>query len=174
MTRRALVWYAVLGLCALAAGCAEVKEQVAQVREIIRKMRGLQPAPPPPAPPPAAQIPAPAAAGLNLNGNCAGKDETGYAENARIEVAGGQVRALEAHIEIPKRGSCSYRLADFNQTMATPYVMLVARSATGCALRLWQQGDRITLAPTDCADKCSRGAFEYAWPVEFAADGSCY
>ena len=174
MKRRSIAFAGLLGLAALAPGCSDMKDQVAQVREVIRKLRGLQPAPPPPAPPPAAQIAAPAAAGLNLSGNCVGKDETGYAENARVEVAGGQVRTLEARIDIPNRGSCQFHLADFNQTQATPYVVLVARSASGCAMRMWQQGDRITLAATDCADKCTRGAFEYAWPVEFAAGGGCY
>ena len=36
-------------------------------------------------------------------------------------------------------------------------------------------GDRITLAPTDCTERCTRGAFEYAWPVELKAPGGgCY
>ena len=112
--------------------------------------------------------------GLNLNGNCVGKEETGYAENVRVTVAAGQVRALDARIDIPKRGSCRYQLAEFRQTKQTPYVELLARSNSACAVRMWQQGDRITVAPTDCEEKCARGAFEYAWPVQFNAAGGCY
>lgn len=164
----------ILLACALLAGCAGLKEDVRQVRDFIRKIRGKEPAPPPPAPPPVTEIPAPAAAGLNFSGNCVGKDESGYAENVRVEVVGGQVRAFDGRIDIPGRGSCSYRLADFAQTRQAPYVELMARSGSACAVRMWQQGDRITLAPTDCTEKCTRGAFEYAWPVQFSTAGRCY
>ena len=172
MNSRWLTLLLVLG--AGLAGCAELKDDIREVRDLIRKLRGREPAPPPPAPPPAAQIPAHAAAGMNLLGNCVGKEETGYAENVRIDVAGGMVSRLNARIDIPSHGSCSYRLADFRQTRQTPFVELLARSNPACALRMWQQGDRITLAATDCAEKCTRGAFEYAWPVEFNTAGGCY
>jgi hypothetical protein len=173
-SRRGIVVAAMLGASLLVAGCAEMKEQAAEIREILRTLRGKQPAPPPPAPPPAAQIPAPAAGGLSMIGNCVGKEETGYAENVRLDVAGGKVSRLEARIDIPGKGSCTYRLADFQQTKQTPYVELLARSKSACALRMWQQGDRITLAATDCAEKCTRDAFDYAWPVEFNTAGRCY
>ena len=39
-----------------------------------------------------------AAAGLSLNGNCVAREETGYAENVRVTVAAGQVRALEQRL----------------------------------------------------------------------------
>lgn len=157
------------------AGCAELKEDIRTVRDFIRAIRGVEPAPPPPAPPPVSQIPAPAASGLTLAMQCVGKDESGYAENLKMDLAGGQVRALEARIDIPKRGSCSYRLADFQQTKQTPFVELMARSGSGCAIRVWQQGDRVTVAPTDCQERCTRGAFEYAWPVQVKSPGGgCY
>jgi hypothetical protein len=54
-------------------------------------------------------------------------------------------------------------------------VELVATSGSACAVRVWQQGDRVTVAPTDCAEKCTRGAFEYAWPMDVRAPGGgCY
>lgn len=56
----------------------------------------------------------------------------------------------------------------------TPFVELEATSNPACSIRIWQQGDRVTLAATDCADKCARGAFDYAWPVAFKTVGSCY
>jgi hypothetical protein len=161
-------------LCAAAVGCAELKEDIREVRDFLRVIRGKQPAPPPPAPPPVSEIPAPAAAGLTFAGNCIGKDEGGYAENVRVDVVGGQVRSFEGRIDIPNRGSCTYRLADFTQTKRAPYVELAARSGSACAVRMWQQGDRITLAPTDCAEKCTRGSFDYAWPVQFNTAGRCY
>lgn len=157
------------------AGCAGLKEDIRTVRDFIRAIRGVEPAPPTPAPPPVSQIPAPAAAGLTLAAQCVGKDESGYAENLRMDLAGGQVRSLEAKIDIPKRGSCTYRLADFQQTKQAPFVELMARSGSGCAIRVWQQGDRVTVAPTDCQERCTRGAFEYAWPVQLKSPGGgCY
>jgi hypothetical protein len=93
----------------------------------------------------------------------------------RVEVSNGQVTVLEARIDIPKRGNCRFVLADFHQAMRTPYVELQARSAPACAVRMWQQGDRVTLAASDCESKCSGGAFEYLWPVEFKSPGGgCY
>ena len=160
--------------CVLAAGCAERQQDAREIRDPLRKLRGQESAQPPPAPPAAAELPGTAATGLNLNGNCVAKEETGYAENVRVTVAGGQVRALDARIDIPKRGSCRYQLADFRQTKQTPFVELLARSNSACAVRMWQQGDRITVAATDCEEKCTRGAFEYAWPVLFNAGGGCY
>jgi hypothetical protein len=161
-------------VCLLAPGCAELEQDLRQIHDYLRKLRGRDPAPPPPAPPAAADTPAAAAVPLNLNGNCVAKEETGYAENVRVTVARGQVRALDARIDIPKRGSCRYQLADFRQTKQTPFVELLARSNSACAVRMWQQGDRITVAPTDCEEKCTGGAFEYAWPVQFNAAGGCY
>jgi len=155
----------------LGAGCTELREDI---REALRKVRGKEPAPAPPVPPPEAEIPAPAAAGLSFAGNCVGRDEGGYAEDVRVIVAHGQVSALEGRIDIPNRGNCTYRLADFRQTKQAPFVELMARSGSACAVRMWQQGDRITLAATDCAERCTRGAFEFTWPVQFRTSGGCY
>lgn len=163
----------------LVAGCGDMtvkdlKEDLRTLRDALRKLRGKEPAPTPPSPPPAAEIPAPAAAGLTMAGNCVGREETGYAENVRVTVTRGQVSALEGRIDIPGKGSCRFTLADFRQTKQAPFVELAARSGSACALRMWQQGDRVTLAATDCSEKCTRGAFEYLWPVEFKDTGACY
>ena len=81
---------------------------------------------------------------------------------------------LAVRIDVPKRGACRYQLAAFRQTKQTPFVELVATSNAACTVRVWQQGDRVTLAATDCADKCARDAFDYAWPVSFNAAGGCH
>ncbi len=168
-------------------GCAQIKEKVSEVREKIRKMRGLQPAPPSPLPPtmqaavpvPAAPLPevkaiAPPAGGLNLRAECNARDETGYVESIKLAVVGGQVGLLEAKFDVPRRGSCQFQLADFRQTRATPHVELQSSSGSACTVRMWQQADRFTVAFSDCHEKCTRGAFDYVWPVELnAADGTC-
>jgi hypothetical protein len=161
----------VIALCALAAGCAEFIEDVREVRELVRKLRGRDPAPPPPAPP-VVTAPGP---GLTLRGGCKLRDETGYAEAVTLEVANGRVVAFDARIDVPKRGGCRYQLAEFRQTKEAPTVELLARSGSACAVRMWQQHDRVTVVATDCDEKCARGAFEYVWPIQLRADGGgCY
>lgn len=162
-----------LTMLAILAGCAQVREDVRQIREALRKLRGKEPAPQPPAPPPVATTPAPTTPGASLKGSCVERDETGYSENAHFEIAAGQVRSLDATITIPSRGNCRYQLSAFRQTKTSPFVELTATSNAACVIRIWQQGDRITMAPTDCADKCTRGAFDYAWPIEFKSGGGC-
>ena len=160
----------------------KLKRDFEVVRDMIRKLRGREPAPAapsPPAPAPApgetpGQTPAPVAAGMTFKGSCVAKDETGYAENAQLGITDGTVNQLAVRIDIPKRGSCRYQLAAFRQTKQTPFVELVATSNAACSLRMWQQGDRVTFAATDCADKCTRGSFDYAWPVEFNTAGGCH
>ena len=158
-------------------GCADVKEKVAQVREMIRKMRGLEPAPPAPLPPTMqAGIPAPAASARapSLRADCSAKDETGYVESIKLALESGQVGQLEAKVEIPRRGSCQFRLADFRQTRTAPHVELKSNSGSMCTVRMWEQGDHFTVAFSDCQDRCTRGAFDYVWPIELSAtDGSC-
>ena len=152
----------------------KLKKDFEVVRDIIRKLRGRDPAPPPPAPPVSTQPQDAPVAGMSFTGNCVAKDETGYTENAQISVADGKVSQLAVRIDVPKRGTCRYQLAAFNQTKQTPFVELVATSNSACSLRIWRQGDRVTLAATDCADKCARGAFYYAWPVAFNTAGGCH
>jgi hypothetical protein len=151
----------------------KLKQQIEVVRDLVRKLRGREPAPAQPVPPKQTPEGAPAR-GLSFKGSCVGKDETGYAENAQITVAEGKVSQLAVRIDIPKRGSCSYQLAAFRQTKTSPFVELVANSNASCALRMWQQGDRVTFTANECSDKCAPGAFDYAWPVEFHTAGGCH
>ena len=152
----------------------KLKKDFEVVRDLIRKLRGRDPAPPPPAPPVTTQPAESPVAGMSFNGNCVARDETGYVENAQISVADGKVSQLAVRIDVPKRGACRYQLAAFRQTKETPFVELVATSNSACSIRVWQQGDRVTLAANDCADKCARGAFDYAWPVAFNTAGGCH
>lgn len=156
----------------------KLKQQFEVVRDLVRKLRGREKAPAPPTPPtqtPAPEgTPAPPVPGLSFKGSCVAKDETGYAENAQIDIADGKVSQLAVRIDVPKRGSCRYQMAAFKQVKTTPFVELQANSNAACTLRVWHQTDRVTLAATDCADKCAPGAFDYAWPVEFQMAGGCH
>jgi hypothetical protein len=166
---------ALLCLPLLVTACAELeqyREEIELAKEILRRIRGVEPAPPAPAPP---AVISPEAPALSVKGKCVGRDETGYAENVQLEVVGGQVRQFDARIDVPKRGSCRFQLAEFAQSKQTPYVELAARSRTACAIRMWQQAERVTVTATDCEEKCARGAFEYIWPIQLdARTGGCY
>ena len=153
----------------------KLKQQFEVVRDLVRKLRGREKAPAPPAPP--TQTPAPDGTpvpGLTSKGSCVAKDETGYVENAQIDIVDGKVSQMAVRIDVPKRGSCRYQLAAFKQVKSTPFVELQANSNAACTVRVWRQADRVTLAATDCADKCTPGAFDYAWPVEFQVSGGCH
>lgn len=173
--------------CAL-AGCAGVKEKAADVRDSPEAARARQTAPPPvqstakAAPPSRKAAPAPrdeAVAGkhtgaLSVRSECRSRDESGYTESIKLALERGRVSQLEAKIDMPRRGSCGFRLADFRQTRTDPHVELQSTDGSTCTVRMWQQDSRLTVAFNDCQDKCTRGAFDYVWPVMLnAADGSC-
>lgn len=179
---------AALGMLAalVMAGCASVGEIGTRIEGMVR---GTEPAPPAPLPPQASTTPTPPAssrpggsgaamvgapARLNLNSSCSARDEAGYAESIRLQVAEGRVRELQARIEVPRRGACTFQLSDFHQTREAPHVELASRSGSACAVRMWEQQGRLTVAFSECQDKCSRNTFEYIWPIQLrAADGAC-
>ena len=111
---------------------------------------------------------------LSVRSECKSRDETGYTESIRLVVDQGQVSLMEAKIEVPRRGTCDFRLSDFRQTRAKPHVELRSNTGSMCTVRMWQQRNRFTVAFNDCHEKCTSGAFDYIWPVELnSADGSC-
>ena len=185
---RKAVLAAALLIAGVLNGCSGVKEKVADTREASAIARGPQPAPAaqPSSTPPAAQ-PAPSASAarvevaalkpahaLSVRSECTARDETGYTESIRLAVDQGRVELMEAKIEIPRRGSCGFRLAEFRQTRTEPHVELQASSGTMCTVRMWRQGERFTVAFSDCQEKCTGGAFAYVWPVNVSSsDGSC-
>lgn len=175
-------------LAALLAGCAEFREPVRETREPERDTSALVRQAPAAdaaataAKPPVGTVPralaharAPVRA-LSLRAQCSGRDQAGYGEQIALTVSDGWVGQLEASIDVPKRGSCSFQLAHFRQTKRMPFVELLARrEGSRCAVRIWTQGDRVTVAPTDCQEMCvSPRVFESVWPIALSArTGSC-
>lgn len=123
-----------------------------------------------PLPPPANQAAAPrprlqpmAIRPLQVKTDCGFKDETGYNGVAVLEVDFARVKAFEATVNIPRRGSCRFALAGFRQVKQEPHVELVA--ASGCTVRMWEQGDQVAVAFSQCAKNCTGNASEYLWPI---------
>jgi hypothetical protein len=100
---------------------------------------------------------------LSVKTECSFSDETGYSGRAVLNVDYAQVLAFSAHMNLPRRGRCSFELAEFRQTRREPHVELVARD--GCTVRMWEQGEQVTVAFSRCARKCTGNSFEYLWPL---------
>lgn len=101
---------------------------------------------------------------LNAKASCSFKDETGYRGRLRLDVKEAAVKRLEASVDVPKRGSCRFKLADFRQTDSQPAVVLAARKGD-CKIRLWEQEDQVTVAFRDCRVECSGDSVDYLWPI---------
>lgn len=165
----------------LLAGCATKEAPVA-----------AKPAPAPaPAPEAAKPAPAPAAptetysrlAGrsikpiavkpITVKADCTYRDPTGYGGKLKLAVDKSQVHALQAEIQVPKRGKCSFALKDFHQTAREPSVTLAANSGA-CTVRVWEQEGKVTVAFNSCKDRCEGDAFDYVWPILVnAKTGKC-
>lgn len=83
------------------------------------------------------------------------------------------VQAFEAAVDIPRRGVCRFDLKNFHQTQALPTVELSHRR-NACIVRVWEQGERVTVAFHECRKMCSGNAWEHLWPIlNDRRDGSC-
>ncbi|THF62100.1 hypothetical protein [Pseudothauera rhizosphaerae] len=100
---------------------------------------------------------------LDVKADCRFKDEVGYAASARVHVAKAEVRDFAATVDVPKRGSCQFDMNGFRQVKKEPHVEL--RAADGCTVRMWEQGQQVTVSFAQCASRCSSGTFEYVWPI---------
>ena len=101
---------------------------------------------------------------LNARASCSFRDDTGYAARLELAVRDARVEQLEARVDVPKRGSCQFRLADFRQTETLPIVVLAAQKST-CKVSLWEQGAQVTVAFRDCRAECGGDTVNYLWPI---------
>lgn len=110
---------------------------------------------------------------LNVVTNCTFSDETGYSGRLKLSIDTAKIQAFEAAVNIPKRGACRFDLKNFRQTRELPTVEL-SHLKDACVVRVWEQGERITVAFQDCRKHCSGSAWEHLWPIlNDTRDGSC-
>ncbi|MBS0369399.1 MAG: hypothetical protein JSS57_09390 [Proteobacteria bacterium] len=96
--------------------------------------------------------------------DCRFRDETGSSGKATVDVSESKVRALNVELTMPKHGICRYELASFHQTQALPSVEL--EGPRDCRVRMWEQGEQITVAFAGCYSMCSpSSAHDYVWPL---------
>lgn len=110
---------------------------------------------------------------LKMKTECRFRNETGYNGELKITVEEARVSAFEARVNIPQHGSCSFNLKNFRQTREMPNVEL-SHLSNRCVVRVWEQGERVTVAFQQCQAMCSGKAWEHLWPVlAYRSDGSC-
>jgi hypothetical protein len=101
---------------------------------------------------------------LNAKTSCGFRDPTGYRGQLKLDVKEASVNRFEANVDVPKKGSCSFKLKDFQQTNRLPNVVLAAKKGD-CKVSLWEQEHQVTVAFRDCRAECSGNSVEYLWPI---------
>lgn len=170
-------------LIGLAAGCAEVERRV-DTPPSEPKIAEEVPPPPVVEKKPESQLlkylvgrnlkPMPTRP-LNVRSKCSHKDDVGTRTRLNLLVKNAEVKAFAANIDIPKRGTCRFNLRNFKQTATLPQALLAAKDGSECTVRLWEQGDRVTLAFNNCPQSCDGEAFSYLWPIMVETkSGRCF
>jgi hypothetical protein len=109
---------------------------------------------------------------LDVKADCRFRDEAGYTTRITLDIAQSKVKAFNADVEIPRRGACSFH-GPFTQTREKPSVQL--RAADGCTVDIFAQGQAVTVGFANCAARCTRGAFDYMWPIIIdRTNGQCH
>jgi len=177
------MWRRLLLLVVLAAsGCAEVDKQAGRAPEVesapgrpssvagepkmkastIRLLasRNMKPQPTRP---------------LNVSSQCSHKDEIGTQTRLDLLVKEAEVKAFEAQVDIRGRGICRFTLNEFEQVEKMPQALLRHKKQSGCLVRMWEEGPKVTIAFNSCPKSCEGNAFSYLWPILVEADsGRCF
>lgn len=110
---------------------------------------------------------------ITVRTECSFRDESGYNGALTLDVAEAKVHAFEAKVNIPKRGACRFDLKDFRQTRELPAIEL-SQIRGRCIVRVWEQGERVTVAFQQCEKMCSGSSYSYLWPIlNDRRNGSC-
>ncbi len=112
---------------------------------------------------------------LNVKSKCSHRDAIGTATRLELLVKNADVKTLDAQISIKSHGSCRFNLKDFEQEARLPQALLRHKQERACTLRMWEQGNNVTLAFNSCPKSCEGKAFDYLWPVVVdARNGRCH
>lgn len=110
---------------------------------------------------------------ISIKTDCAFRDETGYNGTMKLAIEQARVMAFDARVNIPSRGNCHFELRNFRQTREMPTVELSHLNGR-CIVRVWEQGERLTVAFQECQKMCSGSAWEHLWPIlADTREGSC-
>ena len=112
---------------------------------------------------------------LNVKSRCSHKDAIGTMTRLDLLVREAEVKSFDAQVTMKGHGTCSFRLHEFEQTEKLPQALLRHKKESGCLVRMWEQGPKVTVAFNNCAKSCEGQAFDYLWPIVVEAkSGRCY
>lgn len=112
---------------------------------------------------------------LNVRSKCSHRDAIGTATKLDLLVKEAVVKTFSAQVAIKGYGTCRFNLGDFDQAEKLPQALLRHKREPGCLVRMWEQGDQVTIAFNSCPKSCERDAFSYLWPIVVEAkSGRCF
>ena len=112
---------------------------------------------------------------LNVRSKCSHRDAIGTATRLDLLVKEAEVKTFTAQVAIKGYGTCNFKLGDFEQAEKMPQALLRHKQEPGCLVRMWEQGDKVTIAFNSCPKSCERDAFSYLWPIMVEAkSGRCF
>ena len=167
----------------LLAGCAEVEKRVETPQPAPK---AVEKAPPPPVVEKKSEskplkylvgrkLEAIPTRPLNVRSKCSYQDDVGTKTRLSLLVKNAEVKTFVANVNIPKHGACRFNLRNFRQTATMPQALLAAKDGSDCTVRLWEQGDRVTVAFNNCPQSCDGEAFSYLWPIMVETkSGRCF
>ena len=112
---------------------------------------------------------------LNVRSKCSHRDAIGTATQLDLLVKEAEVKTFTAQVAIKGYGTCNFNLGDFEQAEKMPQALLKHKREPDCLVRMWEQGDKVTIAFNSCPKSCERDAFSYLWPIMVEAkSGRCF
>jgi hypothetical protein len=112
---------------------------------------------------------------LNVQSRCAHTDAIGTATKLDLLVKEAVIKTFDAQVTMKGYGTCRFALSDFEQAEKLPQPLLRHKRDTGCSVRMWEQGAKVTVAFNSCAKSCEGDAFSYLWPIMVEAkSGRCF
>ena len=112
---------------------------------------------------------------LNVRSRCTHKDAVGTATRLDLLVKEAAVKTFTAQVSMKGHGTCRFDLNEFEQVEKMPQALLRHKKQSGCLVRMWEQGPKVTIAFNSCPKSCEGQAFDYLWPIMVdAKSGRCF
>lgn len=112
---------------------------------------------------------------LNVRSHCTHTDAAGTTTRLDLLVKEAEVQSFNAQVTMKGYGACRFNLSDFEQAEKLPQALLKHKRESGCSVRMWEQGPKVTIAFNSCPKSCERDAFSYLWPILVEAkSGHCF
>jgi len=102
---------------------------------------------------------------LNVRAKCSTRDAIGTTRRLDLLVKEASVQTFDAQVTMKEYGACRFNLREFEQIEKMPQALLRHRQESGCTVRMWEQGNKVTIAFDNCPKSCEGDAFSYLWPL---------